>query len=109
MPFQKGNSYGQGRPKGSMNRATRAVKECLLEAFEKMGGMKAFVAWGKENPTEFYKLWGKIIPTEIRNADGESFKLVLVEQIVGEPEEEQPPAESVNGDGESHLMLPCPP
>lgn len=71
-----------GRRPGSLNKTTVEVKSVLLKAFEEIGGLSNLVEWGKANPTEFYKLWGKLIPAEIKNADGEAFKLQLIEQIV---------------------------
>ena len=41
-----------GRVKGSVNKQTKEVKQTIIEAFEKLGGVKGFVAWGKENPTD---------------------------------------------------------
>lgn len=55
-----------GRPKGASNKTTRAVKEALAEAFEKLGGVESLVEWGMVERTEFYKLWVKILPTEIK-------------------------------------------
>lgn len=69
----KGQKTG-GRTKGTPNKATAAVREALLIGFDKVGGMKAFTAWGKENQTEFYKLWAKLLPQEVHaehtNPDG---------------------------------------
>lgn len=60
-----------GRKKGTPNKLTRSVKLALDESFTKMGGVAALVRWGKDNPTEFYKLWAKILPVEAREADAE--------------------------------------
>ncbi len=57
---------GMGRKKGQVNKATRAVKEALQEAFENLGGVPALVIWAKTDPTEFYKLWAKLLPTEVK-------------------------------------------
>jgi len=54
-----------GRPPGSLNKSTRNVKAALERAFERMGGVRALVAWGRENPTEFYKLWAKLLPRDL--------------------------------------------
>lgn len=80
-----------GRPKGGLNKTTKAVKEALVEAFEKMGGVPHFVKWGKDNPTEFYKLWAKMLPTEIKTPDGKPLQLQIVESIVdADPDENLP-------------------
>lgn len=60
----RGNA-GKGRPKGAVNKTTASVKAALTEAFDKRGGVKALLAWAKDEPSEFYKLWGKLAPTEV--------------------------------------------
>ena len=57
---------GMGRQKGVPNKATKAVKEALQEAFEGMGGTESLIEWAKSEPTEFYKLWTKLLPAEVK-------------------------------------------
>lgn len=56
-----------GRQKGTPNKLTKTVKEAFETAFEEMQGDPAVKlgAWGKANPTEFYKLAARLIPAEI--------------------------------------------
>ncbi len=54
-----------GRKPGSLNKFTANVKNAFAEAFDKLGGVDALVAWGAENRTDFYKLASKLIPTEM--------------------------------------------
>ncbi len=54
-----------GRPPGALNKRTRNVKAALERAFERMGGVRALVAWGRDNPTEFYKIWAKLLPRDL--------------------------------------------
>jgi hypothetical protein len=65
MPFEKGKA--PGRPKGAQNRATITVKDAFAAAFSKLQDDPAvcLVEWGKENPTEFYKLASKLIPMQV--------------------------------------------
>lgn len=66
MPFGPNNSANlKGRPKGSPNKMTREVREVIAEAFQKAGGMKAFVGWAKKHPTEFYKIYAKLLPLSV--------------------------------------------
>ena len=44
------------------------MKEALLEAFEKLGGLDGLVKWGEDNRTEFYKLWVKLLPAQLQLA-----------------------------------------
>lgn len=57
-----------GRPKGVPNKFTSSVKEAFAEAFGTLGGAPALAKWGKENPTDFYKLASKLIPAEVNAA-----------------------------------------
>ena len=57
---------GKGRPVGSVNKTTAAVKETLMAAFEGVGGLDALIEWGKANPTPFYQTWAKLLPQEIK-------------------------------------------
>lgn len=80
--FQKGQPKIGGRKKGSRNKTTLAIKAVLQQAFDDIGGVEALVSWGKDNRTEFYRIWSKLIPNEIKNADGEAFRVGIVEEIV---------------------------
>lgn len=42
----------------------RLAREHLTDAFDFMGGVAGLVAWGKQNPTEFYRIWARLIPKE---------------------------------------------
>lgn len=56
-----------GRKAGTPNKLTRTVKQAFEEAFNAMQekpGVK-LGDWGKDNPTEFYKLAARLIPAEI--------------------------------------------
>lgn len=62
----KGKKTG-GRVEGSVNKFTKTVKEVLTSAFDTLqeDPNVNIVKWGKENPTEFYKLCSKLIPTAV--------------------------------------------
>lgn len=62
-----GKRPGSGRKKGTPNKLTKTVKEAFEQAFNAMQAEPKvkLEAWGKENPTEFYKLASKLIPSEI--------------------------------------------
>lgn len=75
--FAPGNQSG-GKAAGTQNRITKEVKAILEKAFEGIGGLEAFVEWGKANQTEFYKLWAKMLPLHVK-AD---LKTVEVEELL---------------------------
>jgi len=66
MANTTGMKFG-GRKKGTPNKTTRQVKEALIEAFERLGGVDSLVEWGQDNREEFYKLWVKVLPTQIND------------------------------------------
>ena len=68
--WKKGCPGGPGRPKGIPNKVTLSVREAIVAAFEKMGGVDALVKWAKKNPTDFYKLWTRLLPVQITGEGG---------------------------------------
>ena len=69
-----GSTPGPGRPKGSRNKSTVAVKEALELAFEGVGGVPALIKWAKtkHGRAEFFKLWVKLLPKDIELTASES-------------------------------------
>jgi hypothetical protein len=68
MPFKKGQSGNpKGRDVGTQNRITKTVKEAFEIAFNDMQSVPGVRLgdWGKENPTEFYKISSKLIPSDV--------------------------------------------
>lgn len=67
MPFEKGHKLAKGRPLGSSNVYTRTIKDVVLETFALLQNEPGadLLSWGKENPTEFYKIAARLIPTQI--------------------------------------------
>jgi hypothetical protein len=87
---------GPGRPKGSLNKTTRAVKEALEEAFEELGGVPSLVQWARRDPHGFYTIWGKMLPKDmtVTGKDGEPIRIVVVTGV--------PDPEPKGGDGPDH-------
>jgi hypothetical protein len=56
---------GPGRPKGSLNKRTIAVKEALEAAFDELGGVDGLVKWAFTDRTAFYKEWAKMLPKDV--------------------------------------------
>jgi hypothetical protein len=69
MAFEKGKprATNAGRVAGTPNKLGTSVKDAFLEAFNLLqeNDTVKLSAWGKENPTEFYKLCSKLIPAAI--------------------------------------------
>lgn len=56
---------GPGRPKGSANKTTTAIKEAVVEAFEKAGGVDYLVKLASADPKTFCGLVGRVIPLQV--------------------------------------------
>lgn len=66
MGLRKGQvNNPKGRPKGSVNKATKALKDMILGALEDSGGQEYFALQARENPTAFMALVGKVLPKEM--------------------------------------------
>lgn len=68
MPAPKGTrppNAGIGRKPGTLNKTTASVKNALIEAFERRGGVESLASWAEGEPAEFYKLWAKLLPQEL--------------------------------------------
>lgn len=81
MPAPRGNKKedenltrrGAGRPKGSVNKTTAAVKDMIIQALSdahKDGGAAYLRQQAKDNPTAFMTLVGKVLPLQLTGAEG---------------------------------------
>jgi hypothetical protein len=68
MGLKKGQTNNpKGRPKGSQNTFNRNVKDAILDAYEKLGGLDGFVNWAVDNQTEYYRMFGRLAPIETKS------------------------------------------
>lgn len=56
-----------GRPVGSTNENSKAVKNMIRSALERVGGVEYFMRQAEKNPTAFMSLIGKTIPPDVNN------------------------------------------
>ena len=93
MKFQKGKPRHKkaGRRKGTPNKVTLQIRDILEQAFEGVGGMETFVAWGKKNPALFYSLWIKILPKnfEIAGVGGGAIQSEVSVKFINEPDKQE--------------------
>ena len=72
---------GMGRPKGATNKATKELKDMILQALDEAGGVTYLVEQAKINGGAFMGLIGKILPKDINaNLNG---KITLEDLIAG--------------------------
>ena len=75
-PFVKGEA--PGRLAGYPNKTTTSVKAALEAAFQGLGGVPALIAWGQQEPGEFYRLWGKLLPRNVTIEGGAQLGIVIL-------------------------------
>lgn len=76
----RGNA-GKGRPKGSPNKQTAALKDMILGALSDVGGREYLATQAEENPAAFLTLIGKVLPTTLAGT-GEGGKIVHTIELV---------------------------
>jgi hypothetical protein len=73
---------GPGRPKGSVNRYTKTVKEALLQSFNNQGGVEFFDKLAKKNPTLYAQCLMRLIPAEVQAEVNSNVKHGLADDLV---------------------------
>jgi len=59
-----------GRTKGTPNKLTSDVKDMILTALDKAGGVNYLVARAADSPAAFLTLVGKVLPLQVTGANG---------------------------------------
>lgn len=54
-----------GRQKGTPNKTTAAIKEMVLAALDRAGGVEYLLGQASSNPTAFLTLVGKVLPLQV--------------------------------------------
>jgi len=89
--FKKGRSKTGGRPPGSPNHVTQAVKDAVYAAFEEAGGIEYLVEVSRLEPKTFVSLLSKLIPSELRVETDDGLPLVIVKDYTqGMPKKKKP-------------------
>lgn len=70
---------GPGRPKGVPNKTTAALKDMILGALDKSGGVDYLVRQAEENPGPFLSLVGKVLPMTVAGTgEGGSHQITVI-------------------------------
>jgi len=93
MRFRKGRSGNpRGRPRGSRNKLSGAVKEMILAALDSVVGGQAYLEQqARENPKAFLTLLGRILPLQMA-AEPEQPRMIQVNWPPSSPEGRLPAA-----------------
>ncbi len=76
---------GKGRPKGAVNKQTKALKDMILTALDGVGGIAYLQAQATDNPTAFLTLVGKVLPMTIAGTGDNGEHLAEVRYSVVRP------------------------
>jgi hypothetical protein len=69
------SNAGKGRPKGSPNKMTRALKDIILQALDEAGGAEYLKCQADKNPIAFMALLGKVLPMRIAGDPAEPLRI----------------------------------
>lgn len=79
---RKPPAAGKGRPKGALNKTTKAAKDAIAQAAEELGGADRLVAWAKEDPANERIFWGsiypKLLPLQVTGEGGQPLTIQIV-------------------------------
>ena len=82
MAFKKGikKVSGSGRKKGSQNKLTTTVKDCVLSVFNQLQSdpRHNLLQFAKGNPKDFYQIASRLIPAEMTTKVDGDIKITFV-------------------------------
>lgn len=76
----KGRKTG-GRKKGTPNKTTKALKDAILEAYERAGGVEYLETIARLDPRTFVGLLAKVLPMQITGAGEGPVRIEVVTGI----------------------------
>lgn len=71
-----GKRHGSGRPAGVPNKLSAAVKDNIIDVFERIGGVESMAVWASENQTQFFNLYAKLLPLQVTGEGGGPVELI---------------------------------
>lgn len=75
----------KGRPKGSTNARNMMLKQMILNALERVGGIEYLSKQAKENPSAFLTLIGKVLPQDVNNNHSGGIKIDSTVNVIDKP------------------------
>lgn len=76
LGVNRGNA-GKGRPKGTPNKQTAAIKDMILQALDEAGGVAYLRARAIDTPTAFLALVGKVLPMQVTGEGGGPLQVII--------------------------------
>ena len=78
----KGNA-GKGRPKGVPNKVNAAIKDMVIQALDKAGGVDYLARQANQTPAAFMGLLGKVLPVQIAGDGNTPISVAHTIELVG--------------------------
>lgn len=75
---KKPPNAGKGRVKGVPNKTTQALKDMILSALDKSGGVSYLMEQAQTNPNAFLSLVGKVLPMTVAGMGEDGSHMVSV-------------------------------
>lgn len=75
---KKPPNAGMGRKKGVPNKTTQALKDMILLALDKSGGVDYLITQAETNPNAFLSLVGKVLPMTVLGGGADGSHVVSV-------------------------------
>lgn len=76
-----GKREGAGRPKGSLDKGNALIREMVVDALNKAGGIGYLTAKAKSHPVAFMALLGKVLPVQVTGEGGGPILVGRVELV----------------------------
>ena len=70
-----------GRQKGTPNKVTGELRQMILNALDKAGGVEYLTVQAKENPASFMTLLGKVLPMQVTGEGGGPVKIAQIKLV----------------------------
>ena len=85
--FKKGKKAGPGRPKGTPNKVQAALKDMILGALDKAGGVEYLERKANDPRTAsaFLTLVGKVLPLQVTGENGGPVQATVTINVNGIP------------------------
>lgn len=87
MAYPKGKKRpeGAGRKKGTANKTSKTLKEMILGALDKAGGIEYLYEQSQANPGPFMTLVGKVLPTTLTGDPENPVAFQAIERRIVKP------------------------
>lgn len=78
---------GPGRPKGQQNKLNRELKQMILDALDKAGGVTYLTTQAKANPKAFMSLLGRVLPLQVTGEGGGPIEFAQITRKIVRPDQ----------------------